>query len=112
MSTFQLHTTVPASGTLTIPLPESYSGTEVHVTIRSEERQTEQTKEKKTTGELVESLSGIPEEHTEENLYEAKERYTMEDFVQFSRGLLKGCGIESPQQMREERVNDLIDKYK
>ena len=112
MSTFQLHTTVPASGTLTIPLPESYSGTEVHVTIRSDERQAESPKEKKTVSELVESLPGIQVVQAEENLYEAKERYTMEDFVQFSRGLLKGCGIESPQQIREERVNDLIDKHK
>ena len=38
-------------------------------------------------------------------------RSTMREFVEKYTGILKDCGIESTESMKEERINDMIARH-
>jgi len=39
-------------------------------------------------------------------------RSTMREFVEKYTGILKDCGIESTEAMKEERINDMIGRHR
>jgi len=71
------YTTVPESGTIT--LPEEFRGKPLKIAVAKEPEPTK--------------------------------RSTMREFVAEFSGILKDCGVESVEALKEERINDMIRRH-
>jgi hypothetical protein len=60
---------------------------------------------------LPEEFRGAPVSVVVENVSVASKRSTMRDFVENFSGILKDCGIESVEALKEERINDMIERH-
>jgi hypothetical protein len=61
---------------------------------------------------LPEELRGKPLKIVVEEKPIVSKRSTMREFVEKYTGILKDCGIESVEALKEERINDMIERHR
>ena len=85
MTMFHFHTTVPTSGTVTLPvLPPEFLGEPVKIVVEKEPTE-------------------IPSQEDT--------AISIDDFLKKYTGILKNCNIESVEVMKADRVNYILEKY-
>jgi hypothetical protein len=60
---------------------------------------------------LPEEFRGAPVSVVVEKEPAVSKRSTMREFVENFSGILKDCGIESVEALKEKRINDMIERH-